>query len=198
METPALSDDLCPVWLCELHWLGRVLRWSSEPVEIEDEDGTEIVYQVGLDFSYSERIELGGGVQAAPSVSLRSLWLPADIDAAERAAARQYPLGSEIELAIWYEGRTYEERIVRLVGEVTGYSYEPESISITAAPKGISERGLCPRSHERATAKRWPDVAESQRGNYYPNVIGKPGWEAAAAHSYTNGSPAIVVDTVGE
>ena len=194
------GDGASLIWLCEIDWLGRTFRWATEECDVVDGTTTHH-YEGGLDLDYEESIEFGSSTIAQPTVSIRGLYLPADIDLPALIEAGHRMHRAPIRLAIWVPGRTYAKRVVRFVGVVTasGYGSAAEALNLTACARGFDTVFELPRASEKACDATWSTAGTGTTdgawdGEQYPYVIGEPGY-GTVTHSYNNGSPAIVVDT---
>lgn len=180
-------------WLIDLTIGGRVLRLSTEYVNVRS---TEL----GVDLAYEGRVEEVRLTQAielfadTPEAARCSVETTLPLDLADHLA-RGYRLeGASIEVSQWIHGSTYEQRVRRLVGRVSGgsrYGDAGEPVSVTAEARPIEDHGTILPADAAVNADTWPTAPESSIGRVYPLVFGAPG---ANAQALTSGSPALPVE----
>ena len=176
-------------WVVSLTVAGRAYRWAESPLAIASDDG-------GL--------AIGGGLsgaqvtQTAPWLGLQPEQRQATVDLSpsvdlnpSAALAAQYILdGAPVEIALWKQGDTWEERQILLSGFVTGYQWggPNEVLTIEGTEAATQDRGLIPDPGAVVSVSTWPDAAEPAIGLFYPTILGAPGSDG------TIGAVALVVE----
>lgn len=177
-----------PVWVLSVLVAGRIWRWATEDVDIDTDGGTTLHIPGGAHLEVDQKadvLQLDGTEQA---VSVENLLPPEDVSALVEA-------GHEIddtpaEIALWYPGRTWENRIVALRGStwLPSYGAQDEPLALTVESPEYQERGRLIEPSGVVSSVTWSSTTkpgDRVDGRVYPLVIGRPDWV-----------PAIVYDTV--
>lgn len=193
---PLTPDDYRSgfVWLLSVTWGGRVFRFASASVSIDDEDGVTHRFDGGLVVDYAQEAPF---LEDAPEddVSFDGLIFPVDV--ADWHAKGRHLVGSDAELARWVAGRTLEDREIVAIGvvEATEYGEDGEPIALTMRPEAQVDGVTIPPADARVSAETWATAPDRFVGAYYPTVIGKPG--LGISDISRGGSPALLVDDSG-
>lgn len=181
-------------WLVDLALGGRTLRLSTQYLDVASTEFGDLAYEGRIEsVRLTQAIQLFADTPEASRCSIETT-LPVDLAA---MLARGYRLeGAPVEVSQWIADTTYEERVRRLVGRVSGLRYgdagEPVSFTVEANP--IDDHGTILDAAAAVNADTWPTASESSVGRPYPLVIGAPG---SYAEVLTSGSPALAVETTG-
>ena len=196
------------LWLLEIKFAGRLFRFSTEPIDLSKDDGSNISYPGGLDDpGYEESID-----RFSHSIDQQviSLQLDLGIDVAELVQKGHALGGDEAELScvLVQAGtiqQTYEGRLVVLAGNVSepqyGFPNEPSGYITCSIEGALSEDAgsLLPPSASISTdtfSEVATDGKEIHEGKPYPIVFGSPGryQTSSGTNRTTSGSPAYIVD----
>ena len=198
---PFTEDDLRgnpPIWLLAVTWSGLVLRWASREIEIADDDGDLVHHDGGLEVEFEQSLDLFSDLAADPIVSINGLIPPGDVNVALRIAQGHHFEDARCELAQWIEGRTWNKRVVRMIGNVAlgEYDTEGEPLSFDLEPDGLVDTNLVPGPDQIVNYQSWLQPADREVGKYYPLIYGQPGLDLTNAE-IEGGSPALMVDDTG-
>ena len=197
MPRALLPSDLTQpaTWLLSLTWAGRTFRLSSQPVEVTSDSGT-YQYTGGLSpIDIEQALALLADSPDQRSVSIEALLPEVDVpamiaDGHDLAAARG-------ELALWYEGTTYEERLVLVDGRASQPEYggADEAIAFSLVEEPYDDTAMIPPSTAKVSPATWADSGDGSIGAIYPTVFGAPGVWTAPDGTVTEGpgSPGVCI-----
>lgn len=176
-------------WIVSLDFGGRTWRVSQSALSIESTAaGRHLSVSAGLDTAEAElSAPWMGSEPEQRSISLE-LSIP-ELDVG-MLLGRGYELdGAPVEVAIWREGDTWEDRLQLLRGQITSYEWgaKGEPLAIEAEESIELDRGVIPPPGAVVSLATWPDGLEDQMGQPYPWILGAPG------HDGTPASPAIYI-----
>ncbi len=189
--TPTQYRDQRLIWLLSVTYAGRVFRWSTEPIDMVDDQGNAVSYPGGLDPMGWETAL--GDLTSEPDYQSLPAELVFPIDVAQWVAQGHTLAGSPAELAYVLEGETYDSRQVVLTGKVQQPEYgedgEPVAFSIEEQPG--DDRALIPRVDEVSDGAG--GVYPDEVGLPFPYVFGRPGRyiDTAGDEQFVAGSPAL-------
>lgn len=179
-------------WVVSLDFGGRTWRVSQSALSIESTAaGRHLSVSAGLDTA-----EAGlsapwmGSEPERRSISLE-LSIP-ELDVG-MLLGRGYELdGAPVEVAIWREGDTWEDRLQLLRGQITSYEWgaKGDALAIEAEESIELDRGVIPPPGAVVSAQTWPGAPEDALGQPYPWILGAPGSDGTPA------SPACYIDVI--
>jgi hypothetical protein len=191
-EAELLAGDV--VWLLQVTYGGHVYRWASDALILEDEDGLPMQFEAGLDVDLEQTFDLLADSTEAVEVEFE-LVFPVDI--AALVAAGHDLSAARGELSLWTPSRTYEQRDVRLEGQIDAPAYgaEGEPIRFSLRDDASLDRSMIPDPAARVTYETWPTHDPACTGRAYPVVFGRPGiyTESDGTAGKTTGSPGLYV-----
>lgn len=174
-------------WIVSFDFGGRTWRVSQASLSIESTDaGRHLAVSAGLDTAEAQLSAPWMG--SAPEQ--RSIGLEVSIPELDVGAllARGYELdGAPVEVALWRDGDTWEDRLQILRGQITSYEWgaQGEVLSLEAEEVVELDRGILPPPGAVVSTQTWPSALSDQMGTPYPWILGAPG------HDGTQASPAI-------
>jgi hypothetical protein len=179
-------------WIVSFDFGGRTWRVSQGCLSIESTDLNRwISVSAGLDTAEAQlSAPWMGSAPEQRSISLEMSIPELDVGL---LLSRNYELdGAPVELAIWREGDTWEDRLQILRGQVTSYEWgaKGEVLAIEAEEAVELDRGLIPPAGATVSALTWPGAPEDALGAPYPWILGAPGSDGTPA------SPACYVDMI--
>jgi hypothetical protein len=162
------------VWLLEIAWAGRVYRWSSTPIQVDDAAGQGRWFPGGLDpIEVEDDIDLEGEAEER-SVSLE-LVFPVNVAALIERGFRLASATGELSLVV--EGSAWEAREVVVKGLVSAPEYDEQDIPIalTIEERPFDDTAAFPPPGLRVTPTTYADALSDDYGRPYPWVFGRPG-----------------------
>lgn len=178
-------------WIVSFDFGGRTWRVSQASLSIESTDaGRHLAVSAGLDTAEAQlSAPWMGSAPEQRSIGLELVIPELDVGS---MLARGYELdGAPVEVALWREGDTWEDRLQILRGQITSYEWgaQGEGLSLEAEEVVELDRGILPPPGAVVSAQTWPGAPEDSNGTAYPWIIGAPGSDGTPA------SPAVFVDT---
>jgi len=183
-------------WLLSITYAGKVIRLSSEDLDV-DTDGGQIRYHAGIvGLTFSEAISLWEiGLQ--PTQADATVIMPPGIDVAALTAQGHRFGAATVELAQWYGGLAWEDRRVVLLGRVTDPTYgaAEDPVEFGMAQDVSTDKGQIPDKNAEVNADTWNDAyfSDADDGIAYPRVYGYPGKTQRALAGWITGSQAAWV-----
>lgn len=186
-------------YIVTIQFAGRSWHWATAPqVEIRTRAGDVILCEDGLEFEFSEQLQIGRAVTPR-SVPLELRW-PQSI---HTLLGLGYDLAAATgEIALWCEGALWEDRLVLMrdgivSDPIVGEDEEPVAFSL--AERDTEDDGTVMPPEAFVDAATWPDAPSSGKGTPYPLVLGSPGpfVESDGVSSKAGATPARVVKTTG-
>lgn len=186
-------------WVVSVEFAGQVVRLGEAVLEAQSDAGPVSIDGGLLTIEWEDTLDLpaGAGTDAEPPSIPVAAVFPVEVDVGE-LVADGHPLdGSPVEVALWIEGTSWEQRRVVLAGTVSDPSYgEPgEEVRFSADGSPGTDAAVIPDPAAtvttgvfHATMLHAPD---GSLGLAYPLVIGAPGRVGTAK---VGGSTAIVID----
>lgn len=193
-----------PVFVLTIEWAGQSWRWSTNPISItwsrrDGQGDTTIQADGGLDALEVERSL--AAISSSPerrSLSVELMW-PEDV---ALLIAEGHDLSSGTgELAILTPGMEWQDRVVLLLGAVSQPEYggDGEPVALSIVEEVYDDTAVLLTPTMRITAEKFANAAADAIGEYYPIVIGQPGYRVTrtGAGARTAGVPAwaIVYDS---
>lgn len=185
------DDDV--LLLVEISFAGQVFRWSSRPVQIENESGDLLWFEGGLnELTFDAALQTLANSPDQNAISLDLLW---PVDVAELIAKGHDLSAATGEFSAWVDGGKYADRQVFVRGRVRqpvyGAHYEPVSLTIEEAP--FEDVGVWPDASARVSKSTWLTHRESDGGKVYPVIIGQPGTYRTARGNVIRGGTVPLV-----
>lgn len=176
-----------PVWVLTVAFAGRLCRWATEDVEITTDDGDTLKIPGGLDIAPEQAVDVARLDGTEASISASGLYPPMDLS---ELVEDGHELDAQpAEVALWYEGRTWEERIVVLRGLtwLPHYGTREEPIALTIESPEYEDGGrLCePNGVVSTVTLSGSKPGDKVDGRVYPLVIGRPDWVPAIIYDIT-------------
>jgi hypothetical protein len=174
-----------PRWLLDYDIWGRVVRFTDVECSITTANGGTLRYAPGLESpDYTEaRNEYGLRIES-PLVDWAKL-------RAQGTPLERCP----VTLRRWFEGQTFEEAEVVLIGTAQGVTYGAvgEPLEMTISRLDEDREDTIPRPSSVIDARTWPvtspfELPENVVGAYVPFIIGEPGGAGVPA------APALMVE----
>ena len=188
------------VWILDLSWAGQVIRVATEPIAVSSEDGV-LQYTGGLgEVTVREGFDLFEDTAQGSESSLEVL-LPINVPA---LVAQGYDLATAAgELSQLRVGDTWENRRVVLSGRVVdpdhGRAEEPVRFTLRATL--WEDTAQIPDATAVVTEGSWYSatyggqqtarLSESDVGQVYPIIIGRPGYAPQQVDGWVSGSRAV-------
>lgn len=184
--------------ILDLTVAGRTHHVSTEPHDVEHEDGTVYAYVAGLDdVDWEQALTFFSDDPGDTAVPI-SVTLP-DVDFAELAALGHDLAAGSAELSRHVEGTLYGQRQVVVRGDLSEPTFgalgEPFAFSVVSA--ATTDDTQWPPSTCVIDSTTWPDAAEGVEGEVYPMVIGTPGWLDGPDGGRIAGTPAKLIKYEG-
>lgn len=179
-------------WVVSFDFGGKTWRVGNGALSITSTAlGRDLAIPGGLDGAATEMAAPWMGRAPEKRVGQFTLTVP-DLDVGATLKARYELDGQPAEVAIWREGDTWENRLVALSGQVTGYEYGApgDAVVIQVEESTDLDRAQIPEVGATVTAKTWPYAPESSTGKVYPTILGAPGSDR------TQASPLIFVEQI--
>lgn len=185
--------DVEVTWLLEVTFAGQTYRWSSQPIDVDTDDGP-IPYDGGLDaLRVEEALAVVSDAPDTRSVALDVFW-PDDV--AALVSAGHDLAAATGELAALPAGVAYEDRLVVVSGSVSQPEYggadEPVSFSLVENPYDDRSSSHTPDMQINATT--WSDAPSTVYGTWYPLPIGRGGQSPAYCIKASGSSGAQLAD----
>lgn len=192
-------------WLFDLTYAGRVIRLSTEPLNVSSTKLGDLQYAGVLDtFNVPLSLDLFTNAASLLSVKIAGV-LPINVP---KLVAEGHDLGAATGvLSQWIEGTTYESRRIVLRGKVRDpiYGAEDEPTKFALEDNMYEDRGLIPDVSAAVTLDTWGEadpntgdplylsLATGEKELAYPFVFGNPGKVSAAvrAEGWITGSQAV-------
>ena len=170
-------------WIVSFDFGGRTWRVSQSSFSIESpEINRYISVSAGLETAESQLSAPWMG--SAPEQRSTSLELSIpDLDVG-LLLSRGYELdGAPVEVALWREGDTWDDRMQVLRGQITGYEWgaKGEMLAIEAEESVALDRAILPPPGATVSLATWPAAPEDGIGAAYPWILGAPGSDGTPA-----------------
>ena len=190
-----MIDYANAVLLVDIEWSGRVFRFASESVTVND--GVDsLLYDGGLSLSFEAASAL---LDSSPedSANLGDLVFPVDVALWHRQG--RYLTGSPATVRVWSPGLDLSRARVIRQGTVSASEYgeNGQPVAVIVDPPSLESGAVIVEPDAAVNLTTWPDRAEAAQGRVYSVVFGAPGLGSSALPADRGGSPAPLVDTTG-
>ena len=197
------------VWLLDLSFGGRVYRLSTEPIVIDDDDGSSIPYTGGLfDVDYQESMDRRETSIASQTASMQVYIEDLNLSQERRRGFSLTSATAELSKIIVKgpaAAQTLDERQVTITGGLDNPMIDPAKgtgwASFTISSGGFADTAkMIPVNHRvgyGSVLGGWTahEVTLRNHGKVYPLLIGRPGgYSDDGSLKVIEGSPAYVVD----
>ena len=183
-------------WIVSIRVAGVWRRYSSAPLEIEATTDSRW-YRVSAGVTGASVVARAPWLGQAPEVRSASLAIvDAELDVPLLHSRRHRLDRQPVEVALWREGDTWEQRVVVLSGVVVGYRYGApgEPLEVDAEESIQEDRALFPPVGAVISDLTWPDRPDGVDGAY-PAPVGTPGLGPAGNVPAT---PAPFVESIAD
>ena len=179
-------------WVVRVRLGGALRAYSTEALSISstDEPGGVVAVEAALEVPILRKSAPAYG--DAPEARTAALSILATEAPGAWVAQGHRLEGQPVEVSLWREGDTWEQRRVQLRGTTTSarWGAAGEPIDLDVEESVALDRAVLPAPGQVVSADTWPDAATAAQGLAYPIVIGQPGIGGVAA------TPALWVESV--
>jgi hypothetical protein len=189
------------LWLLTVQWAGHTIRIADDEVDVQTDAGDWLHYEDGLGtLAVEEEITLGGDAGGLLSVPLEVAF-PALVNVPLLVARGHRLSTARGELARWVEGTPWESRRRVVVGRFVKPSYRGAGAPIrTSLDESLfADQSVTHALTQRVIGANWEHIDTvpiAQLGEYYPIVIGRPGFVSTdiASSGWITGSGGTWID----
>lgn len=184
-------------WLLDFTWGGVTYRFTDEGNGLDVTIGSDSYrYDAGLEWGGTLADEVDPFTDSPdPKEASFTLWFPPGVDVPERVA-RGYNLGSSTgKLMQWCSGTTRVATVID--GKIRDPEYATKFDAVTCSLEELpfADTNRWPPALAKVDATSWPGAADKAVGEFYPWVLGVPGYDPS--NSRMVGSPGLHLDASG-